>query len=78
LGIVLRISEHAVDDCCVCAQPVAEVKSAVQLFVFWPGDEDPARWLAHERCVAERTMIRQQPLAEQKEHRPSSKRDRAG
>ena len=73
----MRISEQGVDDCCVCAQPVAEVQSAVQMFVFWPGDEDPARWLAHERCVAARTLIRQPPLAAQKERRPSSKRDRA-
>jgi hypothetical protein len=73
----LRISEQGVDDCCVCAQPVAEAQSAVHMFVFWPGDEDPTRWLAHTRCVAERTLIRQPPLAEQKEERPSSKRDRA-
>jgi hypothetical protein len=48
------------------------------MFVFWPGDEDPARWLAHERCIADRTLITQHPLAEQKEGRPSSRRDRAG
>jgi hypothetical protein len=77
LGIVLRISEQGVDDCCVCAQPVTEVKNAVQLFVFWPSDEDPARWLAHAGCVAERTLITEQRLAEQKDRRPSSKRDRA-
>jgi hypothetical protein len=71
------MSEHAADACCVCAQPVADAQAAVQLFVFWPGDEDPARWLAHEQCIAEQTLIRQLPLADPKHERPTSKRDRA-
>jgi hypothetical protein len=47
------------------------------MFVFWPGDEDPARWLAHERCVVDRTLIMPQ-LVERKDGQPSSQRDRAG
>jgi hypothetical protein len=77
LGIVLRLSEHGAEACCICAQPLGEVQHAVQMFVFWPGDEDPARWLAHERCVADRTLITHQ-LGERKEGQPSTKRDRAG
>ena len=62
----------------MCAQSIGSVQDAVQLYVFWRGDEDPVQWLAHERCLAERTLITRQPIADASEKRSSSKRDRAG
>lgn len=76
MGIVLRISERGTEDCCICAQTIGDTRNTVQLFVFWPGDEDPTPWMAHESCVVERTLIQRAPQAGRKARRP--KRDRVG
>lgn len=69
------MSEHDGEGCCICSQAIGE--DAVQLFVFWPGDEDPTPWFAHERCLKQRTEIRREHVAEQKQNRPSSGRNQA-
>jgi hypothetical protein len=42
--------------CCFCGRAVES--NQVELFVFWPGDEDPTPWFAHAECVARRSSIR--------------------
>jgi hypothetical protein len=42
--------------CCFCGRVVDN--DPVELFVFWPGDEDPTPWFAHAECVAQRSSIR--------------------
>lgn len=42
--------------CCFCGRVVES--EPVELFVFWPGDEDPTPWFAHAECVARGSSIR--------------------
>jgi hypothetical protein len=54
-GVVLPFDQPREITCCICGRLVAE--PGVDLYVFWPGEEDPVPAAAHERCVDERTRI---------------------
>ena len=59
MAVVFRLStseERVQRACCFCGTPVE--KDPVELFVFWPADEDPTPWFAHGGCVTRETSIR--------------------
>ena len=59
MAVIFRLSvrdEPQHRTCCFCDRPV--VAEPVELFVFWPGDEDPMPWFAHPACVARQSSIR--------------------
>jgi hypothetical protein len=59
MAVILRLStrdQRGNRTCCFCGRAVE--KDPVELFVFWPGDEDPTPWFAHAECVARHSSIR--------------------
>jgi hypothetical protein len=54
-GVVFRFDRPKESRCCICGRGVRE--AGVDLFVFWPGEEDPVPAAAHERCLEERTLV---------------------
>jgi hypothetical protein len=51
--------------CCLCSRPIES--DPVELYVFWPGDEDPTAWFAHDACIARDTSIRRSAAAGESE-----------
>jgi hypothetical protein len=51
--------------CCFCRRTIA--RDLVELYVFWPGDEDPTAWFAHAACIARETAIRRPAAAGESE-----------
>ena len=54
-GVVFPFDRLQEIRCCICGHTVKE--PGVDLYVFWPDEEDPVPVSAHERCVDERTRI---------------------
>ena len=54
-GVVFPFDRLQEIRCCICGQTVKE--PGVDLYVFWPDEEDPVPVSAHERCVDEQTRI---------------------
>ena len=54
-GVVFPFDRPQAISCCICGRTVDE--PAVDLYVFWPDEEDPVPVAAHERCVDEQTRI---------------------
>jgi hypothetical protein len=54
-GAVFYLDRPQKSRCCICGRKVEE--PGVDLFVFWPGEEDPVPAAAHERCLEARTRI---------------------
>jgi hypothetical protein len=63
MATVFRLARPGDARCCICGSRVRE--EPVELFVFWPGEEDPVREFAHGRCLAERTRISREPAREE-------------
>jgi hypothetical protein len=54
-GVVYPFDRPQEISCCICGRAVGE--PGVDLYVFWPDEDDPVPVTAHERCVDERTRI---------------------
>jgi hypothetical protein len=62
MSVIFRLArreEPAQQTCCFCGRAVKN--DPVELFVFWPGAEDPTAWFAHDACVARETSMRPPP-----------------
>jgi hypothetical protein len=68
MPVIFRLSPRekgAGQTCCFCGRTVD--RDPVELYVFWPGDEDPTAWFAHDACVARETSMRRQTAAGESE-----------
>jgi hypothetical protein len=64
MSVIFRLSpreKRTGQTCCFCGRAIAA--DPVELYVFWPGDEDPTAWFAHDACVARETAMRRQSTA---------------
>ena len=71
-GVVFRFDQPPESRCCFCGRRIAE--PGVDMFVFWPGEEDPVPASAHERCVEEQSKIPRPGEVSAEEARPPVRR----
>jgi hypothetical protein len=68
MSVIFRLSareKRMGQTCCFCSRPIES--DPVELFVFWPGDEDPTPWFAHDACVARETSMQRSAAAGESE-----------
>ena len=68
MSVIFRLpprEKRAGQTCCFCGRTIDG--DPVELYVFWPGDEDPTAWFAHGACVARETSMRRREAADESE-----------